>query len=84
MMPILTEMSPPSSASTMGHCAKSRLRSIEEPVVTKKSPSSSDRKGRMSASTCGTGGKGGVGGGGAISGRMWQYAGINTHLQGWM
>ena len=52
MMPILTDRRPPSSAMTMGHCASSRLRSTDEPVVTKNSPSSSDRNGRMSASTC--------------------------------
>ena len=52
MMPILTDSRPPNSAMTMGHCASSRLRSTDEPVVTKNRPSSSDRNGRMSASTC--------------------------------
>ena len=39
----------------MGHCAYSRDRSTDDPVVTKNRPSSSDRNGRMSASTCKTG-----------------------------
>ena len=52
MMPILTASRPPSRATTMGHCANSRLRSMDDPVVTKNRPSSSDRNGRMSASTC--------------------------------
>mmetsp|Transcript_19073 Transcript_19073/g.57636 ORF Transcript_19073/g.57636 Transcript_19073/m.57636 type:complete len:404 (-) Transcript_19073:703-1914(-) len=52
MMPILTARRPPSRAMAIGHCWYSSWRSMEEPVVVKNSPSSSDLKGRMSASTC--------------------------------
>ena len=57
MMPILTDRRPPSRAMTMGHCAYRSDRSTDDPVVTKNRPSSSDRNGRMSASTCETSAK---------------------------